>query len=196
MIPQLPIAGISPAPTPLDPVLVVGLVILATLAVALVLLAVLHTRLTRQRGELAPLARLEAIEALLRQLAERESELDLRRLEHVLIDLRDLQQRLEDRLLTLIEARETRDGLSEESAPGPTHGAPLSERVISRLLAMGYERVEILTPHEELERFAADGSGEVVVEGRRDGALHKGRVLLRDGALSEVKLRDSYEAFP
>jgi hypothetical protein len=72
----------------------------------------------------------------------------------------------------------------------------LGERITTRLLAMGFERIEVLTPLEQLEHLQAGGEGEVLVEARRAGAHHKGRVLVKDGAICDVKLRDSYEAFP
>lgn len=172
-----------------DTTLVVGLVVFAVLAAVAGGVVVLALRLQRQREALAPLARLEAIEGLLRQLSDHEGELDLRRLEHVLIDLRDGQRRLEDRLLRLLESRQ----------PGGASGGPvagLGERVTTRLLALGYERIEILSEGEELEAVESGGEGEVRVEARRGGALHKGRVRIEDGTIRDVRLRDSYEAFP
>ena len=73
--------------------------------------------------------------------------------------------------------------------------AGLADRVSSRLVALGFEQIEILTPLEELEAFALVG-GEVVVEARRAGALHKGRLFILGGGIADVHLRAAYEVFP
>ena len=41
-----------------------------------------------------------------------------------------------------------------------------------------------------------DGDGVVRVEARRGGMAHKGQVLLREGSIADVRLRDGYDAFP
>jgi len=176
----------------MDPTLLVGIIVFVTLVAMGGLLVYLTARLRQQTDALAGLARLEAIEGLLRQLAGRGEELDVRRLEHVLIDLRDGQRRLEERLVRLLE-------VPSADAPAPAGAArhtSLSERVATRLLSMDYERIEVLTPLEDLEALELAEEGEVVVEARRGGALHKGRVLVKDGAICDVRLRSSYEAFP
>jgi hypothetical protein len=154
-------------------------------------------------------ARLRSLEALARRvdgldeirhsvarLAADRGDLDLRRLEHVLLELRDGQKRLEDALLGRLQSSRSLE--QPDRAPG---GAPpsLSERVTNRLLALGYERVRLVTPVAELEQLAAGeggGNGELVVEARRDGVLCKGRVLLRRGALTDVEIQPAYKLFP
>lgn len=183
-------------PASLDAILYVGLVVFVALVAMGGLLVYLTSRLRRQADALAPLARLENIEALLRQLAGRGKELDLRRLEHVLIDLRDGQTRLEERLARQFEASPTGTPNGDGAAGQSQRQAGLSERVTTRLLSMGFERIEILTTLEDLEALTLSPEGEVVVEARRGGALHKGRVLVKHGAIYDVRLRSSYEAFP
>ena len=180
----------------LDPTLIVGLVIFVALVAMGGLLVYLTGRLRRQAEALAPLERLESIEGLLRQLAARREELDLRRLEHVLIDLRDGQARLEERLVRQLEAAPVADLEGANGSAEVPRMAGLSERVTTRLLSMGFERIEVLTPLEDLEALAFSPEGEVVVEARRGGALHKGRVLVKHGSICDVRLRSSYEAFP
>lgn len=182
----------------LDPTLLVGLVLVALLGTLLVVLFQLQARLQKQPSELEPLAHLPRIEAAVRRLAEEREDLDLRRLEHVLIDIRDGQRRLEERLIGVVESLQTREVVVESRDGAPLElsgGGRLAERVTGRLLSMGFERIEILTPFDELERLT-DGDGEVLVEARRGGAPHKGRVLFREGAISDVRMRDGYEAFP
>jgi hypothetical protein len=139
---------------------------------------------------------LEEIRHSVARLAADRGDLDLRRLEHVLLELRDGQKRLEDALLARLQSPRSLE--QPDRAPG---GAPpsLAERVTNRLLALGYERVRLVTPAAELEQLAAGeagGSGELVVEARRDGVLCKGRVLLRRGALTDVEIQPAYKLFP
>jgi hypothetical protein len=116
----------------------------------------------------------------------------------VIARLRELRadlRRLEDAWLVGSQAARLPE------APERVQGAPanLGERVVNRLLALGYERVRLITSPEDLAALAAEprgGNGEITVEARRDGALCKGRVLLRSGALTEVEIRPSYSVFP
>ena len=147
------------------------------------------------RGELRRLALLEGIDATVTRLAGERGDLDLRRLEHVLLELRDSGRRLEDAWLTSSQSARAAEA-PERALSGP---AGLGERVVNRLLALGYERVRLVTAPEQLAALAAEprgGNGEILVEARRAGALCKGRVLLRAGALTEVEIRPSYSVFP
>lgn len=142
----------------------------------------------------ARLEPLEEIRSLLARFGADRDDLDLRRLEHVLVDIRDAQARLEDALLRTVEA-------SQRVATATANGAPkaspesFGERVTNRLLALGFERVRVVTGPEELERLA-EGDGEVVVEAERFGAHHKGRVLVRGGVLTDVEFQPTYGIFP
>jgi hypothetical protein len=155
---------------------------------------VVHLREVREEGKrLETLADLD--QKLGRLVADRE-DLDLRRLEHVLIDLRDGQKRLEDVLLRVLE-RERPGG---EAALGqdlvvPPSGEVVGERVVNRLLAMGYRHVQVVTRAEKLAELGRK-DGEVLVEARRDGVLYKGRVVLRGGRLADVDMNPAYSIFP
>lgn len=164
----------------------------APFAVA-VMMAIFLGRQKRMDARLEKLERLDELVAQVEKLGKTSHELDLRRVEHVLLDVRDAQKRTEERLLALAEAR-TRSEREPGALAEPTAGA-LSERVVGRLLALGYERVHIVTPHDELARIAST-SGEVVVEARRDGAACKGRVLVRSGSIQDVQLQSAYGMFP
>lgn len=131
---------------------------------------------------------LEDLKASLGRLADARGDLDVRRIEHTLIEIRDGQRRVEDRLLHAVEA--ARQGGGPGRAPGR-----LSDRVIDRLLALGYERVQLVTPIDELPADDAAG-GEVRVEAHRNGVLCKGRVSVENGALVDVDLKPTYTAFP
>ncbi len=171
------------------PWVAVGVVLLGVLVV---LAGSLLAELRRVHQRLERLDRLEDLRAQLARLVDSSGGLDLRRIEHVLIDLRELQKRLEERLLAAVEVARGRDAAVAGGAGG---GPGLAERAVSRLLAMGYERVRVLTPPEELARIAQEG-GDVVVEARRDGAIAKGRVLVRDGAITDVEMRTAHTMFP
>ena len=163
------------------------------------LLWVLVTRQRTVEDRLVRLDRLDEIRTLISRLAESGADLDLRRLEHVLIDIRDGQKRLEERLLHLAEtasvSREEIVSISREPDRGP--GPGLSERIINRLLAMGYERIQILTSSDEIAAFLAEeGTGDVLVQARRAGATCKGRVVVRGGTIAGVELKSSHAMFP
>lgn len=163
------------------------------------LLWVLVTRQRTVEDRLVRLDRLDEIRTHVARLADSGSELDLRRLEHVLIDIRDGQKRLEERLLLLAEtgstSREETVSISREPERSP--GPGLSERIINRLLAMGYERIQVLTKAEEIAAFLAEGGeGDVLVQARRAGATCKGRVVVRGGTIAGVELKSAHGMFP
>ena len=162
--------------------------------------------LERRLGKLELLERIDT--SLVRALDEpREPiiELDLQPLEEALRLLREEQRRHAERVLESLEG--VRESLARSlTAPRSEAPAPvvveskaqpegLIDRVVNRLLAQGYEQIELVTPTEELDGVFESG-GEVRVEARRDGAPHKGRVIVREGRIEDVQLRSSYETFP
>ncbi|MFO1010094.1 MAG: hypothetical protein U1F29_08540 [Planctomycetota bacterium] len=181
-------------PADATPWLLLLLALLAGGALALLLRLVQRVEALEKRlgapDELAGIAR------GVQELARAHAELDLRRIEHVLIDLRDGQKRVEDRLLGALEAQSSRATTS--SALEPVHQAlqsTLPERIVTRLLALGYERIQFVTPVAEVQKLSA-GDGEVAVEARRDGAPCKGRVVVRNGAIADLQLQSAYSIFP
>ncbi|MFT5284594.1 MAG: hypothetical protein ACI8TQ_000751 [Planctomycetota bacterium] len=139
---------------------------------------------------------LAELTSMVRKLTSEREDIDLRRLEHVVVDIRDGQKRTEDVLLRAVEtqAQQSRgesDGVLVPATPSPT----VSERVVNRLLAMGYERVQIISRAADVMKLAND-DGEVLIEAHRQGALYKGTVLVRGGTISDVELHPSYSIFP
>lgn len=188
------VAGASSAWVPLASFwLGVAAVLIGLVAAAGVWTLVL--KLTDVRRETERLRILADVLASLEKLVADRDDLDLRRIEHVLIDVRDGSRRLEDALLRFVES--ARNGTA---APG-TELVPfvrqdgLGERVTNRLLALGYERVQIVTRTEKLHELGAK-DGEVLVEARRSGVLHKGRILIRGGQLADVEMNPAYSIFP
>jgi hypothetical protein len=172
--------------------------LLAALLIACALGATGIWMLVTRMKDLTSMARrfdvLDSVDAQLRKLAADRGDLDLRRIEHVLLELRDASRRLEDSLL-----RATQSARSGGSGPSAVpDAATLSDRVINRLLAHGYEQVQLVTTLDELGLiFEAEGGvGEALVEARRNGVLCKGRVLVRNGAVTEIEMKPAYTAFP
>lgn len=192
MATQDSLAAALPAWWP-EAMLWLGLACLVALAAAAVGVWALVRRADRLRAELAVLETLRELEKKLGTwLAERD-DLDLRRIEHLLIDLRDGSRRVEDLFLRSQEERAASASASE--ALVPVAPLALGERVVNRLHTLGYERIEFVTPHAELEGFAR-ADGEIVVEARRAGVLCKGRVRIRGGRIDSVQLQPAYTAFP
>ena len=178
-----------------------ALAIAATVAAVGACLAAAATwRMLARVREVADRTRaLEHLEELtrdVRALASDRSDLDLRRIEHVLVELRDTQIRLEDALLRHAEA--TREAIlrgDSSTALAIPAGDGIGERAVNRLLALGYERVQLVTRAEKLAELSTR-DGEILVEARRDGVLNKGRVLVREGRIANVELHPAYSIFP
>lgn len=168
------------------------LFVAAVAAVGIFLMLAAMRRLERR---LAALDRLPNLEASLAKLAERESMLDLRRTEHTLIDIRDGLKRLEERILSVAESRMRETQTLPALMSGPGSGGFVSDRILARLLALGYERIQVVTPADEIAAWV-DGDGWAIVEARRDGALCKGRVRVARGLVGAVELQSAYSAFP
>jgi hypothetical protein len=160
-------------------------------------IATLLTGLTEAQSKLDIRPALADIQAQLNKMREDRDDLDLRRLEHVLVDIRDGNKRLEEKLTLTIEHAATVKQVETEVQRPPNMQPGLGERIVNRLLALGYSQVQIVPPGvESAELSAEDGTGEVILEARRDGAHFKGRVLLQNGAISDVMMTPAYDMFP
>ncbi|MBL8859768.1 MAG: hypothetical protein JNL28_14775 [Planctomycetes bacterium] len=145
------------------------------------------------------LERIDELTDLVKGLSQGDEALDVRRLEHVLIDIRDGQKRVEERMFALLEARAKAD-ISPTSAGGGraleragTDGLP--DRIVTRLVALGYERIVLVTANEEIARIAREG-GAVVIEARRNGAACKGRAIIANGTIQDIEIQSAYSTFP
>lgn len=191
MLPPQPLADPA-APLALEGLLPwIGLFVLVTTAVTAAAAWAAVRRLEALREETRALARLEDLQRTLTGLSGAREGLDLRRIEHLLIDLRDGFARLESVLLRLHEDR----ARSGEALAVLAPQAAIGERVTTRLLALGYEAIRVVTPPEELTPLGS-GDGQVVVEARREGTQCKGRVTIRAGRIEAVHLLPAYSAFP
>lgn len=164
---------------------------------------VLFVAVRRLEQRLGSLDRLQGLESALQKLAEREAAVDLRRTEHTLLDVRDQLKRLEERLLAVSER-----GVREAGERGASAGTELAriatpaataslvtDRILARLLALGYERIQIVTSTDDLA-LLGDSDGAAIVEARRDGALCKGRVRVAHGLVGAIEVQPAYSAFP
>lgn len=172
------------------PLLGLGLVVVIGLGVAGIWM--LLERAKRLEDLATRLDALDGIAKTLKAQTDERADLDLRRIEHVLIEIRDAQGRLDQTLQSVLERPEP-SAFEPTLVPRGTRG--LGERVTNRLVALGYERVQILTPIDELDELAQD-DGEVLVEARRFGSLCKGRVQIKAGTIGEVRVQPSYSTFP
>lgn len=153
-----------------------------------------------QEARLLPLERLDDIRNQVGRLVESGAELDLRRIEHVLIDIRDGQKRLEERFLVMAESQHSVAAQGAEPAQERMllerpSGASVAERIHNRLLAMGFERIQLLNSIDEISELL-ESDGAVSVEARRAGAACKGRVTLRAGTIADVDLKTTHAMFP
>jgi hypothetical protein len=182
-------------PATTDPVLLLfAAALLAACAVAAFAAWQILGRLKAFEKHLARLEDLAVLRERVEHLAGAQPELDLRRLEHVLLDLRDATKRTEERLLTLVEGTRA-SSVTGLPVPAAASAALLSERIVTRMLALGYERVQLVTPLSELEPLLG-GEGAVTLEARRDGVSCKGRVKIKAGAIGDVQMQSAYSAFP
>lgn len=163
---------------------------------------VLFVAVRRLEQRLGSLDRLKGLESALQKLAEREAAIDLRRTEHTLLDVRDQLKRLEERLLAVSERGVRESGVTQNTGtelvrvatPAAT-ASLVTDRILSRLLALGYERIQIVTSTDDLA-LLGDSDGAAVIEARRDGALCKGRVRVAHGLVGAIEVQPAYSAFP
>lgn len=185
---------------PADPETMVFVIAAAVGGAVVALQFVLVVSVRRLEKRLGSLDRLQGLESALQKLAEREAAVDLRRTEHTLLDVRDQLKRLEERLLSVAEsrARESAEragtGLAVASTPA-AETSLVTDRILARMLALGYERIQIVTSSDELAQLG-HAEGFAIVEARRDGALCKGRVRVARGLVGAVEVQPAYSAFP
>ncbi|MEY2805919.1 MAG: hypothetical protein ACK57N_12105 [Planctomycetia bacterium] len=186
------VAGAPPASTPWPALAAAGAIVAAVAAAVAAFVVQARAKEASARLERLEASMLEVAKALSAS-RDQSRELDLRRVEHALLDLRDLARRVEDRVVVADESRRREELLPQAGVPASLGGG-LADRVVSRLLALGYERITFVTPPAELD--AGRSELDIVVEARRDGAACKGRVLVRGGRIHDIQIQSAYAAFP
>lgn len=206
----LPAASIHAGAFPLAQAGSASIVLDVVVVLAIALVAYLVVRVTVQVREVeAALDEqtrvLEGIAARLEKSAAERSDIDLRRTEHVLIDIRDGLKGLED---AVIEAASRPAVVEREIVPAAPPAAAVDddaaradaadgvvERLHNRLNALGYERVQLLGERDVYE-MASTGRAEIPVEARREGVVHKGRCIVEKGRVLDVRMDPPYRLFP
>jgi len=174
--------------------------LLGVLVLLVVMVAALQIAGRRRLGQLEmrlqkldALEKLGEIQELLAKAAADRGDLDQRRLEHVLVDVRDGIKRLEGSILGVLE----RQAASPVEVATPRPDPTLRERVVNRLLALGYTDIRVVTEADELQELSReDADGSIVVEVHQGSSQLKGRVLLRGGTITDVDLNSFYPIFP
>lgn len=177
-----------------------GVGVLAGLAAAVIYLQRL-ARATEALGEQARQAgaQIESLHASLARFAATREDLDLRRLEHLLVDLRDQGARTEETLLRTVQAARAEPSTSVEATRGSATSATWVERIENRLLSLGYNQVQVFLEREQLGQLDDASEREPVsvpVEALRREVLHKGCVRVRAGRIVDVELNPPYAMFP
>lgn len=179
--------------------------VLAILVVVAVLGIVVLLRIARRLASMEAAGEkrndlLDELGTRLKKLEAERADIDLRRTEHVLIDIRDGLKGLEDAVIeaasrpTVVE-REIVTAPDAPAEPPPDAADIVRERLHNRLAALGYERVQLLGDHE-LYEMAALGRAEIPVEARRNGVIHKGRCIVEKGRVLDVRMDPPYRLFP
>lgn len=141
----------------------------------------------------------EEIRAALAKAAEDRGDLDHRRLEHVLNEVRGGIKRTESSVLAVIETQASQANQpapARSSEPRPRQ-ASLRERITNRLLALGYSDIRFVTPSEEIQAIADEnGDGSVAIEAHQGATQVKGRVQIRSGGIDDIDLKSFYSMFP
>lgn len=144
-------------------------------------------------------AQIESLHASLARFAATREDLDLRRLEHLLVDLRDQGARTEDTLLRAVQTvRGATDGPVAGEGPQPSAAAWI-ERIENRLMSLGYSQVQVCLDRDQLETLDESSQSEPVavpVEATRRDVLHKGCVRIRLGRIVDVELNPPFAMFP
>lgn len=86
------------------------------------------------------------------------------------------------------------DATSSEVAPEAAITMTL-QRVVRHLESEGFHSIRIVTSTDEMDAVFMH-SGQLIVEARRDGVVHKGRVSLQNGYPAAVALQPSHSIFP
>ena len=166
--------------------------VLALLGACAVALWVMVARLGEIERRLAGQARNDESKGAATASNSARESLDLQRIEQVLTEIRDGSKRLEDALLRSLSAGRPVSSALEGSAG---QAVDLSERITNRMLALGYERIVVITPREQFEHIFQSG-GDVLVEARRDAVPCKGKAIFRGGALVDIAMQSAYATFP
>lgn len=162
-----------------------------------------HLRLVRFEEHMQKLGVIRSLDDRLRVLVEAIEKLDLGRIEHRLDQLHDDLEGLRE------ATRNVREAVVEIPALPPASGAPIEivhapaptetpaarvqALVESRLLQLGYGRIQLLS---DLAGVTSHGDADVQVECERNGMPAKGHVLVRNFGVRDVAMQTVAPMFP
>ncbi|HMQ21357.1 MAG TPA: hypothetical protein PKE00_02645 [Planctomycetota bacterium] len=165
-----------------------------TFVTLVVLTLVLYLRLLRYETYMeAEKEGMKNLNDRLQKLVDGLEALGTRRVEGQLSDihelLADIRDGLESRSQQVVMQAQTSSPEVARSRPSQS----LVDVVEAKLYNLGYSRVSVVT---DLSKVDAHGPVRVVVEAERDGALHKGHLVLNGSAVTEFEMQQSYTTFP
>ena len=169
-----------------------------------------HLRLVRFEEHLRKLAGIRGLDERLAQLDDRVQALSqaseqqglsritqqLDQLHDDLEDLREATQRVGEAVVTIPASGPSvmsgGEGANQNSAP-MTPAARIVAVIEARLLQLGYRRLRLLG---DLSDVQFTDEVEVQVEAERNGMPCKGRVVSRNGSVSDVHIQTVAQSFP
>jgi len=156
-----------------------------------VLAAILWSRLGRYEAYLRDLQGIQTLNERLRDLVDGLEGLKTRRVEEQLRGVQDLLEQIRNGIQRSLD----RPAVVQELVAAPS-GQPeltIHDLVEAKLFNLGYREVVIVN---DLDVAEPGEPIRVVVEARKDGAIHKGHLVLKGRSVTEVDLQPVFNSFP
>lgn len=167
-----------------------------TFVTLVVLTLVLYLRLARYEAYLkAEKEGMTNLNDRLQKLVDGLEALGTRRVEDQLGDIHEVLAAIRDGLDRPAAQAAPAAASSVVPAPSAAGRRPLGlvDIVEAKLYNLGYNRVTVVT---DLSEADSNEPQRVVVEAERDGALHKGHLVLHGTAVTEFEMQPNYTSFP
>lgn len=170
-----------------------------TFVTLVVLTLVLYSRLARYEAYMkAEKEGMNNLNDRLQKLVDGLEALGTRRVEDQLADIHEVLASIRDSLDRAPAAPPSSASEGSVVSVPAMHAAPrhklgLVDVVEAKLYNLGYQRVTVVT---DLSDADASEPTRVVVEAERDGALHKGHLILHGTAVTEFEMQPNYTSFP
>jgi DNA repair exonuclease SbcCD ATPase subunit len=166
-----------------------------------------HIRMARFEEHLKELAGIRSLDERLRSIEEKVGALgqsaerdglirvtrQLDQLHEDLEDLREATERVGEATVSLPAMAARAEGAADYSGPNQPAATRIVAIIETRLLQLGYRDLRLLG---DLKGVDFTDEVEVQVEAMRSGMPCKGRVVVRNGSVSDVALQTAAQAFP
>jgi hypothetical protein len=168
-------------------------------AALLVGYVLVHVRLVRFEGYLKEIAGLKLLNERLKGVTEVIERVRIDRVEEALSQVHDDLVALQSALARFEDTVHRDIGqlaatpAAEAPREGPTSGERIRAAIETRLLALGYGDLKLLA---DLTDARLDDTYEIRVECQRDRMPSKGTVIVRNGAVVDVRLQSAAQSFP